>query len=621
MSLDPTGPGHAPPISAHRLLGDGQSTALLRPGGEVDWWCAPSMDSPPLLWSLLDASGAASRWLGVRAMVGSGRAAGSALTTVLQTGRGRVECLDGLLRDGDDHSSLVRLVRALDDDLDLGHELALGGFDQPWADWDGQEASVAGLRLRLLGATGRTEDGWWRGRVRAPRHTWAGLCVTLDPGAAGGPEDWLAACQVNVREDDEFLEGARMPSWGRHRVEDALRVLRQCTFTQTGAVVASPTTSLPEAPGHDRQFDYRYTWLRDASLAVSVAALLGRSDMAARYLGFVVDQTSSRQMPSGPMTDLRGQQVPEEREVPGVAGWGGSLPVRVGNGASDQKQYDAFGLLLESVAVYLQQGGSLTRPVWTLVKDVADDLADDGLSRSTSGIWELRDPADLVSADIGVWIALDRAIGIARWRRPLTRTGGWKRARARAKDRVVGALQEDGGLPQAHGDGARSADASALMAVIFRLFEGDDPRASRLVDATLARLDVAPFLYRYEPAGPVPALRDDGFTGTEGAFLPTSWWVVSALAACGRVDEARTRAVALDAALPALLAEEIDPESRQGLGNTPLVWSHMEAARAMYLLDAAALRERRGSLVLGLRRVLHWAQSRRSRLARARAAG
>lgn len=633
----PPGTRHAPPIAAHRLLGDGAATALLRPGGEVDWWCAPHMDSPPLLWSLLDADGAAARWRGARAASASGRPAGSALSSVLMTARGRVECLDGLHRTDGGPSVLVRLVRGVDEALELEHELALGGFDQPWAAWNGDTAAfgdasgVAGLRVQVYGGSGAggglqgldvggadVARRWRRDVVRAPRGEWAGLAVTLDvsldavryaaqpDGAGGGARWWRERLLQDVAHDDALVATARLPRRGRRRCEDALRVLQLCTDARTGAVVAAPTTSLPEAPGHDRQFDYRYTWLRDASLAVSVASLLGQQSVADRYLRFVVRQTASRVLPSGPMTDLRGEQVPPEREVPGVAGWDGSLPVRVGNGAAKQRQYDALGLLVEAVSVSLQCGGDLDDDVWELVRSVADALSDDGLDRSTSGIWELREPRDLVSADIGVWLALDRALWIARFWRPTSRRRHWRRARAAAKARVVAALQDDGGLPQAYGDGPRSADASALMAVVFRMFDRRDPRASRLVDATLARLDAAPYLYRYEPGG------DDGFGGREGAFVPTSWWVVSALAACGRLAEAEARAEHLDRVLPALMPEEVDPESRQGLGNVPLVWSHMEAARAMHLLDSARVRARWTLAGLAVQRTVRYIASRRS---------
>jgi hypothetical protein len=600
--VTPSGRGgrHAPAIAAHRLLGDGSATALLRPGGEIDWWCAPELDDPPVLWSLLDADGAAARWLGVRLSASAGRAAGPVLDSVLRSAYGRVETSDALHCEDDRGSTLIRLVRAIDEDLDLWHDLALGGFDQPWAVWDGTTTAVGGRKVRVLGGDSRADGRWLRTRVTAPRGEWAALVVTFDSERRDDIAGLLASLAQARLEDDDLVGRAHLTRHGPERAADALRVLRLCTYASTGAVVASPTTSLPEAPGHGRQFDYRFTWLRDASLAVSVAALLGRTEMASRYLDFVVEQTRSRKLPSGPMTDVRGQEVPAEREVQGVAGWAGSLPVRVGNGAKDQLQYDALGLLVEAVSVYLQQGGRLPDPVWDLVRGTADHLSAAGLDRATSGIWELREPRDLVSADIGIWLALDRALWIARFWRPATRRRHWRRARAAAKARVVGALQADGGLPQTHGGGPYTADASALLAVIYRLFDRRDPRASRLVDTTLADLDCAPFLYRYEPGG------DDGFSGVEGAFLPASWWAVSALAACGRLEEAEARAAALGRALPALMPEQIDPESREGLGNVPLVWSHMEAAHAMYLLDVATVRARRGQLGLVAWRLARW---------------
>ena len=161
-------------------------------------------------------------------------------------------------------------------------------------------------------------------------------------------------------------------------------------------------------------------------------------------------------------------------------------------------------------------------------------------------------------------------------------------ARRECRERVLGELRDDGRLPQVYGGHPDDADAAGLLMVIFRLLDRRDRRAAGLVDAHLRLLGAGPFLYRYEPG------RDDGFAGVEGAFVPCSWWAVSALAALGRLEEAEERADALCAVLPPLLPEEIDPGTGLGLGNTPLVWSHMEMARALHLLDAAAVRRRFG---------------------------
>jgi hypothetical protein len=632
---------HRPDIAAHRLVGDGHGALLVRPDGEIDWWCAPHLDSTPLCWSLLDPCGGAARFPGVRYARRSDAPAGPTAVTVVASERGRVEIHDALLEDGHPSgAALVRLVRGLDADLDIVHELHLAGFGTGTGAWelrDGvAEGRVDGRCVLVSGGhggtaacsnnvDGRTDDAaacthgvdgrTLRSRLCAGRGRWAALVVRAggheSPAEGAGttleiaghrvrppyPADELAAALDAARARyATWLGSCRPPSRHHQRAADAIAVLRACTYAPTGATVAALTTGLPEAPGHERQFDYRYSWLRDASLAVSVASLLGQRADAERYLRFVHSITGERVVPSGPLVDIRGRPVPAEREVPGVAGWAGSRPVRVGNAARDQVQYDTLGLLVEAVSVHVRAGSRLDRPTWRLVRDVADLVAgsDPDEPQPSNGIWEFREPGLLVDADIGRWLALDRAIRLGRRHRPWRPRRRWIAARDRIAARVRAAITADGMLPQAYGQDPPRPDAAALMAVVFGLLSGEQAR--RLVHRTVEELEAYPFLYRYPPDG-----RDD-FTGTEGAFLPVSFWAVTATALVGDLDAAAARMDDLCAGLPRLLAEEVDPANGSALGNVPLVWAHMELARALYTLDDAAKRRRVGRWIRRLGR-------------------
>jgi hypothetical protein len=595
----------APPLSTLRLIGGGRSVAMLSPDASVQWWCAPEFDDRPLCWRLLDAGGGAARFPGLEYVDADDVPAGAAATTLLRDAAGTIEVRDGLLSRGDG-VLLVRLLRRRADRSGTAsgvveHELRLGGFDAPYAAWsiegDVARAELPGrerpVSVRVAGGRPHVDDRVLRSRLHVTEHAWVSLVVAVD----AEPEDDAAALVDELCQQDEAqrsrLQDSAPPRSHPGRALDALAVIRACTSTSTGAVVASPTTSLPEGAGHDRQFDYRFTWLRDASLSTAVAALVGQPADSRRYLEFVHSAWRDRDVLTTPVLDVRGGDVPDQREVDGVAGWAGSVPVRVGNGAAGQRQYDSLGLFAEAVSVYVQAGGKLDPQTWQLLTRLADQIAEDDPDevKDSNGIWEMGTAAPLVDGDIGRWLLLDRALWVARGWRPWTRRRRWKRARDTIRGRVIDAIDENGLLPQAYGQDPPVPDASALMAVAFGLLEHDDPRAGRLVDALLARLGAGPYLYRYPPTD------EDGFTG-EGAFLPMSFLAVTALARIGRVEEAEQRLDRLCAALPRLLSEEVDPQTDALLGNAPLVWSHAELARAVYVLDAAKRQDRWGTAAL-----------------------
>ncbi len=360
----------APAIGPHRVLSNRRSAALCRPGGELNWWCAPRFDSRPLLWSLLDPMGAGAAWRSTRLIRADQHPAGPTTHTVVRTGQHCVELWDGLVI-VEEATVLVRLLRSCGPAVQLVHELRLGGFDQPFALWTGTDAVGLDDQVSVLGAASHGTDGQWLRSTLIADRGWTGLgiCVGAQPDL--GVDDLVAALHRAEREA-AGSRTTRLPRYHPERGADALAVLRACTYEPTGAVVASPTASLPESPGADRQFDYRFTWLRDAGLAVSVASLLGRRDMAETYLRFLLSTLDDHHLPPGPVVAVDGLAVPEEREVPGVAGWAQSTPVRVGNAAAGQVQHDALGMVVESISVYLQTGGHLDDRTWAMVCAIAE---------------------------------------------------------------------------------------------------------------------------------------------------------------------------------------------------------------------------------------------------------
>ncbi len=591
-------PYRPPPIGAHRLLSDGRSIALVNPLAEVDWWCWPRVHSPPLAWSLLDRDGAKAWFPGAHLVDASQDPAGPTTRTTLRIDGVTVEVWDGMLA-CEDGSDFVRLVRAAGMPLHLTHALRLGGFDVPAPEWDDFGARFAdGCSLLLRGGvTAFGTDGTALTALRAPAGEWAHLSMQ-GHDHDHRPDEIVAAFERAERAHQGALAQCNLPSTHAERARHTLAVVDACTDRVTGAVLASPTTSLPEVAGGDRQFDYRYAWLRDGAAAVTVASLLGRSEAMDKAVAFL-EALGPTGVLAAPVSDVDGEPVPAEREVPCVDGWARSRPVRVGNDAANQLQYDALGFVLDALHLMVRRRRRATAQQWTLVRTVADRCTE-STDEPSNGIWEIREPDHLVSADIGRWLALDRALRIARHTHPWAPRRRWRRARARARAHVLSAIRADGTLPHVYG--MPGVDSSALLVVVFGLLPAWDRRAAALVDGTLRALGSGPLLYRYPPDG------RDGFAPGESPFVPASWWAVTALARLGRHD-AQARADALCATLPALLPEQFDPVRGEALGNTPLVWSHAECARALFELDRQRRRSVRARRLLAAStaRIVDWA--------------
>ncbi|HLM17744.1 MAG TPA: glycoside hydrolase family 15 protein [Acidimicrobiia bacterium] len=585
-----------PSIDVLRLLSDGRSAALLDANATVQWWCWPRFHSPPLCWRLLDRRGGAASWLEATHVAASGEPAGSTTRTTLRIGfGGRIEVWDGLLDAPDGGSDLVRLVRALDGPLDVWHAVKLGGFDREWVRWSGDEARFDDESSLFLagGTTTHGADGTATTRLRLVDDRWNALVLGH---AASADEIDVAALvqQLESSEREDQFDPPRVSKTHSERVRHTLTLLSSCTDRDTGAVVASPTTSLPEVVGGNRQFDYRYSWLRDSSVAITAAMLVGKPDLARRYVDFLLSLGAEGILES-PVRRVDGGLVPRERSVDGVEGWFASTPVRVGNDAATQLQYDVLGFVLDAIWIYRRHARRPDPMLWTVARALADRAAESP-NEASNGVWEVREPQRFVSGDIGRWLALDRALRLGHRFSAARTRARWRRARDEVRVRVLGALPADGTLPQVYGAGG--VDASALLLVVFRLLPPRDPRAARIVDATIDALGAGPLLYRYPPDG------RDSFDPGEAPFVPASWWAVTALAVLQR-PEAQRRADELCALLPALQAEGFDPARREALGNTPLLWSHAECTRALFELDRQK-RWRHRIVAASSRRIMGW---------------
>jgi alpha,alpha-trehalase len=601
------------PIGDYALLSDCRSAALVSRAGAVDWLCCPRFDAPAVFARILDADGGhftirpAGDFKASRAYVDQTMA----LETTFRTDAGTAVLTDAMAMGHGDRGHdlgagspgvLMRRLRCTQGSLDIDVTYAPRpeyGLVYPILEAvTGGIATRGGASRLLLSASAdfQVDEATATARLHLTAGQTAGFA--LEHGQLSEPPltAWDAE-EIGARLEDT-LEGWR--SWSalhqgyqgpwRDLVLHSGRVLQALTFEPTGAIVAAPTTSLPETIGGGRNWDYRYTWVRDASLTMDALWVAACPHEAGKFFMFLAD-TAASQLRRGSdlqiMFGVGGEHDLSERELPHLAGWRASRPVRVGNGAWNQRQLDVYGELLSAAQRLAEQLGDLD-PVTQQFLAAAADTAASRWKEKDQGIWEIRgEPRDFLYSKLMCWAALDRAIALAPRLGASDRTGNW----AAARDEIRSAILEQGWNEQAgaytQAFGSADLDASSLMLAITGFLPGDDPRMKATVDAIAARLtDKRGLVYRY--------LAHDGLAGEEGTFLLCTFWLAQAQAQAGEVDQATATFERAVAAINdvGLLAEEVDPGSGEMIGNFPQAFSHIGLVNAAWAIDQAQERAR-----------------------------
>ena len=599
------------PIGDYALLSDCRSAALVSRDGSVDWLCFPRFDGPSVFCRLLDPGGGCfairpagefqvrRRYLDQTMVLETtfSTAGGTAvLTDAMAIGRNE----RGHALGADSPGMLLRRVACTSGEIEVEVSYAprpeYGLIHPILVPVPGGLATRGGAgRLLLSTPVGLTVDGATAtARVRLA----AGQDAAFAFGhgeLAGPPRTPWTAAEISSRLDDT-IEGWR--SWSaihqnyegpwRDLVHHSGRVLQALTFEPTGAIVAAPTTSLPETVGGGRNWDYRYTWVRDSSLTMEALWVAACPTEANKFFSFLADAAAS-QLQRGAdlqiMFGIGGERDLTERELPHLAGWRDSRPVRVGNGAWTQRQLDVYGELLIAAQRLVDQLGELD-PVTRQFLAAAADTAASRWREKDQGIWEVRgEPQDFLYSKLMCWVALDRAIALAPRLGAEDRVQDWAAARDEIRAAILdrGWNERTGAFTQAFG--REDLDASNLMLAITGFLPGDDPRMKATIDATAQRLtDPRGLVYRY--------LAHDGLAGAEGTFLLCTFWLAQAQALAGEVEAATATFERAVAAINdvGLLAEEVVPGGGEMIGNFPQAFSHIGLVNAAWAITEARQR-------------------------------
>lgn len=592
-----------PPIGDYALIGDTRTAALVGRDGSIDWCCWPRFDGPAAFCRLLDAEkggwfrvGPAGAAAATRSYVGPT----NVLATTFEAAGGRVRVTDLMPAPGRPTGQILRLVEGLSGVVDVAVEFrptfgyARAETDLSPCPW-GATARAGTETLRLACSVGLRAGP--NGSLTGTAAVSAGdqLWVTLSYRDGDGPADPVSAvaAKAELGRALSYWEdwAGRCTYRGPYRdlVLRSALALKLLTYGPTGAVVAAPTTSLPEEVGGVRNWDYRYTWLRDSALILHALMDLGYHDEAVAFFGWLESLClECRGDPQIMYTVSGGADLPEDT-LDHLDGYRGSRPVRVGNGAAGQTQLDVYGEVLDATFVCFERMPRPVRPeLWAVLSRFADRAAA-RWREPDRGIWEVRGgPRHFLHSKLLCWVALDRALRLADRAGLSGDVARWERERAAVREAILADGYDRGVGAFTQSFGSADLDASALTVPLVGFLPATDPRVRSTVDRVRERLTSRGLVYRYRG--------DDGLPGGEATFALCSFWLVNNLALGGRVGEARElfERVAGYANDVGLLAEQIDPSTGDLLGNFPQGFTHLALVRSALTLAAADGTETQG---------------------------
>ena len=609
-----------PPIGSYGFLSDCHTAALVSFDGSVEWLCIPRFDSPSAFAALLDRDAGHFRLRpkGVIVPISRRYEPGTlVIETTWVTDTGWAVVHDALTiaewaasggrgtRPDTAHESdrsLMRTITCIDGEVEMEMECAPQfAYGLDGARWSGGEMGEAvahsheGMRMQLTSDMDLSIDG---GTVRGTvtlREDETGFCaVTWGEGDLGGPRSAPEALE-RLDSTEEFwrdwLRHGDFPDhpWRVHLQRSAL-VLKGLTYTPTGAIVAAATTSLPETPGGERNWDYRFSWIRDSTFSLWALHTLGFDQEARDFMRFIVG-VSKDEPDLQIMYGIGGEKELEERTLDHLDGYGGASPVRIGNGAYDQRQNDVWGSLLDSIYLHEKALRGTGTPTDRQLIRYQVEAAIAAWPHPDQGIWESRgEPKHYVSSKLMIWVAVDRGSRLARAFGFDEIAGEWEKRAEEFRAEILERGIRDGVFRQHYETDA--LDASLLLMPLLRFLPPDDPRLRATVEAIAEDLTENGLVLRYRVEE-----TDDGLRGAEGTFLICSFWMVSALSEIGERPRAKAlceRLLEMAGGLD-LFAEELDATSGRHLGNYPQAFTHLALINAVSHVIADEQREDGGT--------------------------